>query len=196
MSLIVHLTQALARTAALSNPVPGDDVPWTETRTPAAVLIAITRRPEPSVILTQRPAHMRSHAGQIAFPGGRIDATDADPIAAALREAHEEIALDPAQVHIISVLAPYQTGSGYYITPVLGVVPPDLPLRPNEGEVADVFEVPLTFLLDPANHVRKSGEWQGVQRRFYEIQWQDKRIWGATAGILVSLASRLRFEQA
>ena len=196
MSLIVHLTQALARTAALSNPVPGDDVPWTETRTPAAVLIAITRRPEPSVILTQRPTHMRSHAGQIAFPGGRIDATDADPIAAALREAHEEIALDPAQVRIISVLAPYQTASGYYITPVLGVVPPDLPLRPNEGEVADVFEVPLTFLLDPANHVRKSGEWQGVQRRFYEIQWQDKRIWGATAGILVSLASRLRFEQA
>ncbi len=196
MSLIVHLTEALARTATLSNPVPGDEVPWTKTRTPAAVLITITQRSDPGVILTQRPAHMRSHAGQIAFPGGRIDATDADPVAAALREAHEEIALDPAQVQIIGVLAPYQTGSGYHITPVLGVVPPDLPLNPNEGEVAEVFEVPLAFLLDPANHAHKSGEWQGIQRRFYEIQWQDRRIWGATAGILVSLASRLKYELA
>ena len=196
MSLADRLSIALAAGMAQGAAhVAADDVPWDEAFTPAAVLVAITDRPNtesgPGVILTQRPEHMRNHAGQVAFPGGRIDASDADHIAAALREAFEEIALDPALVHIIGQTDTYQTGTGYHITPVIGVIPPDLPLHPNDDEVADIFEVPLAYLLDPANHQYKTGLWQGVMRNYYEIQWQDRSIWGATAAMLVNLARRL-----
>ncbi len=196
MMLAAQLTAALARTAGLPPRARADDVPLGDTRTPAAVLVAITHRAEPGLILTQRPDHMRAHAGQIAFPGGRIDAGDANAVAAALREAEEEIGLDPAQVRVIGTGHVYSTGTGYDITPVLALIPPDLPLRASADEVSDIFEVPLGHVLNPANHARRSGEWQGATRFYYEIAWQDKRIWGATASILVNLGARLDLAQA
>lgn len=159
--------------------------------TAAAVLIAVVDRPEPSLLLTRRNASLRLHAGQVAFPGGRIDAEDANPVAAALREAQEEVALPPHVVEIIGTTDPYETGTGYHITPVLGVIPPDLPLVPAADEVAAVFEVPLAFLLDPANHHRRQSEWQGRPRSYYVIPWPEHEIWGATAAMIVNLAKRL-----
>ena len=158
----------------------------------AAVLVAVTDRTEPGVILTQRTDTLRHHPGQVAFPGGRIEPNE-DAVAAALREAEEEIALDPAQVEVVGAVDRYRTGTGFDITPVIGVVPPDLPLVPAEAEVASVFEVPLAFLLDVANHRRGSGWWRGAERRFVEILWQERRIWGATAAIIVNLSRRLRW---
>jgi len=159
---------------------------------PAAVLVAVTDRPEPGVLLTLRQPHLRRHAGQIAFPGGRVDPGDPDMVAAALREAEEEIGLDPARVEIAGMSDVYRVGTGFAVTPVVGVVPPDLPLAPHEAEVAAVFETPLAFLLASGNHVLKSMVWEGRERRFHEIQWEDRRIWGATAGMIVNLAARLR----
>jgi 8-oxo-dGTP pyrophosphatase MutT (NUDIX family) len=159
---------------------------------PAAVLIAVTDRPEPGVILTVRRDHMRTHAGQVAFPGGRIDPGE-DAVAAALREAQEEIALDPSQVEVVGALAPYRTVTGYEVTPVLGVVAPDLPLHPHEFEVADWFEAPLAYLLDPANHQRRSALFAGKERHYYEIDWNGRRIWGATAAMTINLARRLEW---
>lgn len=157
---------------------------------PAAVLIAVTDRRQPGVLLTQRTDTLRSHAGQVAFPGGRIDSGEA-VIAAALREAEEEVALPTSAVEVVGTLGRYRTGSDYEITPVIGVVRPDLPLIPSEAEVASVFEVPLAFLLDPANHKEGRGVWHGEERRFVEIPWAGYRIWGATAGIIVNLSRRL-----
>jgi 8-oxo-dGTP pyrophosphatase MutT (NUDIX family) len=162
-----------------------------DTHRPAAVLIAITNRTEPGVILTQRTPWLRSHAGQVAFPGGKIDLDDADEIAAALREAEEELALPRDQVRIIGKADVYYSGSGYRITPVIGIIPPDLDLVPNPGEVEDYFEVPLSFLLDPTNLAKRVGIWQGQERHYYDMQWQGRRIWGVTAGIIANLARRL-----
>ena len=158
---------------------------------PAAVLIPITDRPEPGVILTQRPSWLHSHPGQVAFPGGKVDEGDADAVAAALREAHEELAIPPEEVRVIGVTDTYYSGSGYEIIPVIGVVPPDLPLVPNPGEVEDWFEVPLAFLLDCNNVVQREVDWAGQTRKYYDIQWHDRRIWGVTAGIIANLARRL-----
>lgn len=158
---------------------------------PAAVLVAITDRPEPGLILTERSATLRKHAGQIAFPGGRVDATDANEIAGALREAQEEIGLPPHLVDIIGTSDRYHTFTGFDIVPVLGVVPPDLPLTPQADEVADWFELPLAFALDPANRISRSIEFQGVERNYYEIMWGERRIWGITAAILANLSRRL-----
>lgn len=159
--------------------------------TPAAVLVAVTNRAAPGVILTQRTESLRRHAGQIAFPGGRIDPGE-DAIAAALREAEEEIALPRDRVELVGPADRYVTVTGFQVTPVLGVVPPDLPLAPSAAEVADWFEVPLAFLLDPANHLERDVDWQGRRRRYYEILWNERRIWGATAAMIVNLARRLR----
>lgn len=159
---------------------------------PAAVLVPVTDRAEPGVILTQRPDTMRRHAGQVAFPGGRIDPGDASPVAAALREAHEEIALPPDQVAVVGHTDLYRTVTGFEVTPVIGVVPPDLALTPSADEVAAIFEVPLAFLLDPANHRRVERMWEGRQRHYYEIMWGDRRIWGATAAMIVNLSYRLK----
>jgi 8-oxo-dGTP pyrophosphatase MutT (NUDIX family) len=158
----------------------------------AAVLIAVTAREEPGVLLTLRREHMRTHAGQIAFPGGRLE-PDEDPVAAAIREAQEEILLAPSAVELVGTIEPYRTVTGYVVTPVLAVVPPDLPLQPHEHEVADVFEAPLDFLLDPANQQRRSALLQGRERHYYEIVWNGRRIWGATAAMIVNLSRRLQW---
>lgn len=158
----------------------------------AAVLIAITDRDEPGVLLTVRREHLRTHAGQIAFPGGRIEPGETAPVAA-LREAHEEVLLDPAAVDLIGSIEPYRTVTGYVITPVLGVVPPELPLLAHEHEVAELFEAPLDFLLDGANQRLESALLQGHERRYYEIVWNGRRIWGATAGMIVNLSRRLQW---
>lgn len=162
-----------------------------DTHRAAAVLIPITNRAEPGVILTQRPTWLRSHAGQVAFPGGKVDDSDENAIATALREAHEELNIPPATVEVIGVADTYFSGSGYSIAPVVGIIPPDLVLQPNPEEVDAFFEVPLAFLLDPANSVRKEAAWNGQQRSYYDMQWGERRIWGVTAGIIANLVRRL-----
>lgn len=157
----------------------------------AAVLIAFTDRRDPGVILTQRPQWLRSHAGQVAFPGGKIDPDDRDAIDAALREAEEEIGLSRRDVMVAGPTDAYRSGSGYHITPVLAVIPPDLPLDPNPDEVEEWFEVPLDILFDPDNYERREAHWQGQRRRYYDMQWQGRRIWGVTADIIINLARRL-----
>jgi 8-oxo-dGTP pyrophosphatase MutT (NUDIX family) len=159
---------------------------------PAAVLIAITERGEPGVILTVRREHLRTHAGQIAFPGGRLDPGE-DPVAAALREASEELLLDPQAVDVVGGIEEYRTVTGFIVTPVIGVIPPDLPLEPHEHEVADWFEAPLDFLLDPVNQRKRSALLQGRTRHYYEILWNDRRIWGATAAMIINLSRRLQW---
>ncbi len=192
MSLAERLATALTRGAG-PPALTGDDLPRTPETVDAAVLIAVTDRAEPGVILTQRAETLRRHAGQIALPGGRIDPEDKDAVAAALREAEEEIALPREAVHVVGTTDRFRTGSGYCIVPVVGVVPPDLPLVPHEAEVAAVFEVPLGFLLDAANHREINAEWQGGTRRIYEIPWPGRRVWGVTAGIIVNLSRRLQW---
>lgn len=159
--------------------------------TPAAVLIAITDRAQPGMILTQRHAGLRAHAGQVAFPGGRLDPEDVDAVAAALREAEEEIALPRDAVEVLGRSDLFRTGTGFSIEPIVGIVPPDLPLHPAEAEVDAIFEVPLDFLLDPANRDYKTVEWQGGLRSYYEFVWEERRIWGVTAAMLVNLARRI-----
>ncbi len=159
--------------------------------TPAAVLVPIVDRPEPSVILTLRPETMRKHAGQISFPGGRIDPGDSDAVNAALREAEEEIGLPRAAVEVIGTADRYRTITGFEVTPVVGVVPPDLDLSPHPGEVAAMFEAPLAYLLDPARQAVRTVAWKGKDRCYYEIDYEGRRIWGATAAMIVNLSRRL-----
>ena len=158
----------------------------------AAVLIAITERAEPGVILTVRREHLRTHAGQIAFPGGRLDEGE-HAVDAALREAEEELGLLPSAVEVAGALDEYRTVTGYVVTPVIGAIPPDLPLRPHEHEVADWFEAPLAYLLDPSNQQLQSAVFAGLERRYWQIQWNGRRIWGATAAMLVNLSRRLQW---
>ncbi|WP_163268810.1 CoA pyrophosphatase [Chelativorans alearense] len=158
----------------------------------AAVLVPVVDHGvETTVILTQRTANLRSHSGQIALPGGRIDPTDASPEDAALREAQEEIGLDPARIEIVGRMPDYATGSGYRIRPILSVVEPGFRLSLNPHEVDAVFEVPLSFLMDPANHRRESRIWQERERFYYTMPYGDRFIWGVTAGILHMLYERL-----
>lgn len=157
---------------------------------PAAVLIAVTGRDQPGVLMIHRPESMRSHAGQVAFPGGKLDPGE-DPVTAALREAEEELGIPPAAVRVVGATDAYHTGTGYHVTPVLGVVPPDLALRPNPTEVDRWFEAPLDFLLDRANHAPQSAMWRGQRRDYLEMEWQGHRIWGVTAAIIANLSRRL-----
>ena len=190
MSLIARLQSSLALP-----PPPGllagdlADLPDAQL-SPAAVLVAITDRAEPGVHFTLRRENMRSHAGQVAFPGGRIDPGE-DITAAALREAEEEIGLPPSAVELWGAADRFRTITNFLVTPILGLVPPDLELSPHEHEVADLFEAPLSFVLDPANQHRMSADFQGATRTYYQINWNGRRIWGATAAMLVNLTRRL-----
>ena len=154
----------------------------------ASVLVPIVMRKHPTVLLTERTLHLSTHSGQIAFPGGKADDDDTDAVATALREAWEEVGLDPAFVQVLGVLPHYVTGSAFIITPVIALVQAGFTLSPNTGEVADVFEVPLEFLMNPAHHQRHVFEWEGVSREWFSIPYQDvtteRFIWGATAGML------------
>ena len=187
------LVDRIAASLALASPegmLPGDMIDGGEESTrQAAVLVAITDRPDPGVLLTVRHDDLRDHGGQVAFPGGRIDEGE-DARSAALREAWEELALDPAAVRVIGEADHYRTVTGFGVTPIVALVPPDLPLTPNPAEVADWFEAPLAFLLDPANHLRREVLYKGVMRHYFEINWDDRRIWGATAAMLVNLSRR------
>lgn len=161
-------------------------------RRAAAVLLGLVDRPGgPSIILTQRTAHLRDHAGQISLPGGRLELEDAGPAEAALREAKEEIGLDPRRVELLGGLRHYDTITGFRIHPVVGWIEPPVALRPDPYEVAEVFELPLSFALDPANHRRDSYDRNGLRRHFYVLPFEDRYIWGATAGILVNFARLL-----
>lgn len=165
----------------------------THAPTRAAVLVPLILRPEGlQVMLTQRTAHLKDHAGQISFPGGRTEPEDRDAVATALREAEEEVGLPPDQVEILGLLDTYVTSTGYEIAPVVGLIRPPFPVAPDPYEVAEVFEVPLSFLVDPHHHERHSREWQGRTRSFYVLPYQDRYIWGATAGMLVNLANLLQ----
>lgn len=158
---------------------------------PAAVLIPVIDRDEPTVLLTIRTQELASHAGQVAFPGGKIDPEDKSPAAAALREANEEIGLAPALIQPLGYLDLYLTFSGFRILPTLGRVRPDFTLTLNPREVTETFEVPLAFLMTPANHQRKSREWKGIAREYYAIPFADRYIWGITAGIVRNLYDRV-----
>lgn len=157
--------------------------------TAAAVLVPLVERPDGmTVLLTRRSDDLPDHAGQIAFPGGRVEPGDADAAATALREAAEEIGLAPDRVEIVGTLAPYRTGTGYRITPVVGFVAPPFDLAPDPAEVAEVFEVPLAFVLDTANHRRDSMLWRGELHWYDAMPYGERYIWGATAGMLVRFA--------
>ena len=158
----------------------------------AAVLVPVVdRRPEATMLLTIRTEKMRSHPGQVAFPGGAVDPGDASPEAAALRETAEEIGLGAGDVEIVGRMPDYVAGSGYRIAPVLGIVRPDYFATVNEDEVDDLFEVPLAFLMNPANHQRGSRIWQERERFFYTMPFGGRQIWGVTAGIIRTLYERL-----
>jgi 8-oxo-dGTP pyrophosphatase MutT (NUDIX family) len=163
-------------------------------RTPAraAVLVPVVQRDAgPTLLLTERSLQLANHSGQIAFPGGRIDASDADANAAALREADEEVGLDRSHVEIIGALSNYVTGTAFVVTPVVALVRPGFALTLNAGEVADAFEVPLAFLMDPANHHRHMLEWEGARREWFSMPFREgateRFVWGATAGMLRNL---------
>jgi 8-oxo-dGTP pyrophosphatase MutT (NUDIX family) len=158
---------------------------------PAAVLIPVVDRPDPTVLLTLRTESLSSHAGQIAFPGGRIDPGDASPLAAALREADEEIGLKRDYIEPLGYLDLYLSGTGYRIAPTVARVRPGFQLSVNPAEVADTFEVPLAFVMGPENHQRHSREWRGMMRSYYAMPFGDRYIWGVTAGILRNLYERL-----
>lgn len=158
---------------------------------PAAVLIPVVEHAQPTVLLTQRAAHLNDHAGQISFPGGKIDNTDVSPLDAALREAWEEIGLSREFIDPIGYLDLYGTGFGFRILPTLARVKPGFTLRINETEVDDAFEVPLSFLMDPANHQLHSREFRGIERSYYAMPFAERYIWGATAGILRVLYERI-----
>lgn len=158
----------------------------------AAVLVPVVRRePQLTVLLTLRTEHLPSHAGQVCFPGGKIDDADMGPVGAALREAYEETGLEPHFVEPLGFLDVYQTRTGFRVVPVVGLVEPAFTLNAAPDEVAEVFEVPLGFLMDPRNHLQETRLWQGVERRFYAMPYGERYIWGATAGMLKNLYDRL-----
>ncbi|MCF4165018.1 CoA pyrophosphatase [Zavarzinia compransoris] len=167
-------------------------VPTDRSLRPAAVLVPLVERePGLTVLLTRRTEHLKNHAGQVSFPGGRIEPEDRDPVHAALREAEEEIGLDPGLVSIGGYLDSYETSTGFHVTPVVGFLTPGFELKPDPNEVAEIFEVPLDFLMDPINQQRHSRHYMGVERFFYAMPYGEHYIWGATAGMLVNLARRL-----
>ena len=188
------------RAALLPEPVAtcfvAEDGAVDEGLTPAAVLFPIVSHPLPTVLLTQRTSHLRDHAGQISFPGGRVEAEDVSPVATALRETEEEIGLQRSHVEVLGFLPEYRTGTGFRVTPVVGLVIPPFTLRLDSFEVAEAFEVPLAFLLDPGKHERHSLFLRGAQRQYFAMPWEGRFIWGATAGMIRSLSERMGLHDA
>lgn len=169
-----------------------DSRPGEDRLRPAAVLVPIVDRPEgPTVLLTRRTAHLRAHAGQISFPGGRMEPHDETPEHTALRETEEEVGIQPHRVEIVGRLDVYRTVTNFAVTPVVGIVSPDFDPTPDPYEVAEVFETPLAFLLDSANHHRHTGWFNGNPRKWWAMPYGDYYIWGATAGMLMNLYERL-----
>jgi 8-oxo-dGTP pyrophosphatase MutT (NUDIX family) len=167
-------------------------IPYDAVPAPAAVLVPVVRRdPELTVLLTLRTGHLASHAGQIAFPGGKLDRDDAGPVEAALREAREEIGLDAKHVETLGFLDRYLTRTAFSVVPVVAMVAPGFTVAPHPGEVSDVFEVPLRFLMTSENHHIHSRDWQGKTRHFYAMPFGERYIWGATAGMIKNLYDRL-----
>lgn len=184
------------RRGLLVEPLPGEfvveDGGGGQPLVPAAVLFPIVVRDSGhTVLLTQRTAHLRDHAGQVSFPGGRVEADDASPVHTALRETEEEIGLSRDRVDVLGFLPEYRTGTGFRITPVVGLVHPPFDLAPDPFEVAEIFEVPLAYLLDPANHQRHSLHYRGALRHYFAMPYGGYFIWGATAGMIRSLSARL-----
>ena len=187
MTVTLALIRERFARAGGDGPVAEADLP-DEPLIAAAVLIPIVMRASGlTMLLTQRTDHLRDHAGQVSFPGGRCEADDADPVHTALREAQEEVGVDPAQVEVLGCLPEYLTSTGFRVTPVVGLVQPPLNLHLDDFEVAEVFEPPLGFLLDPANRRRERIEYRGALREYWAMPWKGYYIWGATAGMLVSL---------
>lgn len=158
---------------------------------PAAVLVPIVERTPPTLLLTRRADTLPTHAGQISFPGGRVEPDDDGVAGAALREAYEEIGLHRDFVTLAGLLDPYETVTGFQVTPVVGIVRPGFTLSPDAVEVAEAFEVPFAFVMDPANHEKRSTVWQGRERTYYAMPYERHFIWGATAGMLINLYERL-----
>jgi len=188
-----HLIRRLADVPPLEELMTADDLEKqrvaasAEGLTPAAVLLLVVNHAdEPTVVFTQRTAHLADHAGQISFPGGRVEEGDEGPAGTALREAHEEVGIDPAGIEILGELPDYHTSTGYRVRPVVGWAEPPVAWSPDPHEVADVFEVPLAFLLETANHRYESAFYKGRLRHYWAMPWQGRFIWGATAGMLVT----------
>ena len=168
-------------------------LPKGQTLNAAAVLVPIVDHASGhTVLLTQRTDHLRTHSGQVSFPGGKVEKEDKGPVDTALRETEEEIGLHRSRVEIMGALDVYETGTGFAITPIVGLVTPGFDLVLDEYEVASAFEVPLEFFMDPSNHTMDSAEWQGAVRHYYDMPYNGYRIWGATAGMLVNLHNILR----
>lgn len=167
------------------------DLALMEPPRPAAVLVPVVARRELTVLLTVRTDHLPTHAGQIAFPGGKVEAVDSGPMATAIREAQEEIGLKPRHIEPLGYLDSYRSSSGFHIMPVVALIEPSFSLAPDPSEVADTFEVPLSFLMNAANHQQHSREWRGRLRHFYAIPFGNRYIWGATAGMIKNLHERL-----
>jgi len=187
------IVSRLASSPPLEELLTGDDLERQQqartapSLTPAAVLLLVVNHAaDPTVVFTQRTAHLADHAGQISFPGGRSEDADESPEHTALREAHEEIGIDPARVEVLGRLPEYHTGTGYRVTPVVGWAEPPITYRPDPHEVADVFEVPLAFLLDSGNHRYESAFFKGRMRHYWAMPYGERFIWGATAGMLVT----------
>lgn len=180
--------RAVFATACFSHPVQEDGVEPTDGFCPAAVLVPLVLRETGlTVMLTRRTDHLQHHPGQISFPGGRVESTDISPEMTALRETEEEIGLDREKVELLGELPQYLTGTGFRISPVVGLVHPPFTLELDSFEVAEAFEVPLSFLLDSRNHQRHSMHYRGRMREYWAMPYQGRFIWGATAGMLVSL---------
>lgn len=191
---VSHLRDRLAAKGSSSGVV-GDWAELADNRVsmPAAVLVPLVVRADaPSLLLTKRTDHLHHHPGQISFPGGRVEAQDSTPVDTALRETEEEIGLDRRHVELLGALPDYYTGTGFRVTPVVGLVHPPFELQLDAFEVAEAFEVPLGHFLDPANHQRHSLVHEGRERQFHAMPYKDYFIWGATAGILMSLYRLLR----